>query len=164
MSKSLDAETTAAEMLKVLPLLNRIMNEEIRRVVGPDTTMPQYRVLQFLSEGPMSLSDLAHQRRVSLQSMSELAQMMVERGWLARKPNPDDRRQQLLELTREGRKHYARAQENMLLRLTPILAQLPADEHAAVRTALASLYRVLVQAADEAADEMEMSLAEARSK
>ena len=140
---------TSVELLNVLPLLNRIMSDEIRREVGQETTMPQYRVLEYLSSGPMALSDLARMRRVSLQSMGELAQMMVDRGWLARQPNPDDRRQQLVELTREGRKHYTRAQENMLGRLTPIMAQLNDIEHKAVRVALVCLHRVLAAAADE---------------
>jgi len=149
---SVERADTSSELLKVLPLLNRLMTDEIRREVGTETTMPQFRVLEYLSSGPMALSDLARRRRVSLQSIGELAQMMVDRGWLARKPNPDDRRQQLVELTREGRKHYVRAQENMLGRLTPIMARLSADEHKAVRLALSALFRVLVEAADESED------------
>lgn len=150
MSKSLsereiDPANTSAELLTVLPFLNRLMVEEVRREAGPDTTMPQFRVLQFLSNGPMSLSELARQRRVSLQSMGELAQALVDRGWVARRTNPIDRRQQLVELTRLGRRHYLRAQDNMLKRLTPLMAQLSQNEHVAVRTALSALHRVLTE-------------------
>lgn len=147
---NLDAGDTAAELLKIVPMLNRIIVDEVRREAGQDTTMPQYRVLQYLSAGPMSLSDLARKRRVSLQSMGELAQALVERGWVARKPNPDDRRQQFLELTRHGHRHYERAQENMLRRLTPVMAELTPEEHRAVRVALDALHRVLTQTPDEA--------------
>lgn len=148
--ENVNASDTAAELLKVVPLINRIIVDEVRREAGQDTTMPQYRVLQYLSSGPMSLSDLARKRRVSLQSMGELAQALVERGWVARKPNPDDRRQQFLELTRQGRRHHERAQDNMLRRLTPVMAGLAPEEHRAVRVALHALHRVLAQAPDEA--------------
>jgi DNA-binding MarR family transcriptional regulator len=136
-------------LLKIVPLLNRIIVDEVRREAGQDTTMPQYRVLQYLSAGPMSLSDLARRRRVSLQSMGELAQALVDRGWVARRPNPDDRRQQFLELTRQGHKHYARAQDNMLRRLTPVMDELTESEHTAVRIALDALQRVLVSVPEE---------------
>ncbi len=155
----MDAGATAAELLKIVPLLNRIIVDEVRREAGQDTTMPQYRVLQYLSAGPISLSDLARRRRVSLQSMGELAQALVDRGWVARKPNPDDRRQQFIELTRQGRRHYERAQDNMLRRLTPAVAELTDDEHKAVRITLDALQRVLVNALDEP----EKALDEART-
>lgn len=142
----LDAGETATELLRIVPLINRVIVDEVRREAGQETTMPQYRVLQYLSDGPMSLSELARKRRVSLQSMGELAQALVERGWVTRKPNPADRRQQFLELTRQGRRHYERAQENMLRRLTPVMAELTADEHRAVQVALDALHRVLAQA------------------
>ncbi len=148
-SANLDAGETAAELLAIVPLLNRIIVDEVRREAGQDTTMPQYRVLQYLSAGPMSLSDLARKRRVSLQSMGELAQALVERGWVVRKPNPDDRRQQFLELTRQGRKHHERAQDNMQRRLTPMMVSLTPEEHHAVRVALGALHRVLALAPEE---------------
>lgn len=146
---TLNAGDTAAELLKIVPLINRVIVDEVRREAGQDTTMPQYRVLQYLSDGPMSLSELARKRRVSLQSMGELAQALVDRGWVSRKPNPDDRRQQFLEMTRQGRRHYERAQDNMLRRLTPVMAELNDEEHKAVRVALDALQRVLTHVPEE---------------
>src|SRR5262245_1602654 len=140
------------ELLSVLPLLNRIVATEVRREAGEDTTMPQFRVLAHLA-APLTLSALARKRRVSLQSMSELVQVLVERGWVARAPDPNDRRQALLHLTAEGRAHYERAQEQTLRRLTPLMAQLSPDELAAVRLALPALRRVLTQEEGDAGDE-----------
>jgi DNA-binding MarR family transcriptional regulator len=134
---------TAQELLAVLPLLARIVGAEVRREAGEETTMPQYRVLTHLAEGPLTVSELARRRRVTLQSMGELVQSLVERGWIARTPNPSDRRQQQLALTEHGRRHYARAQEQVLAQLAPLLAQLNMDELAAVQVALPALRRVL---------------------
>ena len=139
------SEDATRELLAVLPLLNRIVAGEVRREAGDDTTMPQFRVLAHLADGALTLSALAKRRRVSLQSMSELVQVLVERGWIARTADPSDRRQHLLQLTEHGRAHYERAQEMTIRRLAPLLAQLSANETEAVRLALSALHRVLAQ-------------------
>ena len=139
------SEDATREVLAVLPLLNRIVGAEVRREAGEDTTIGQFRVLAHLSEGPLTLSVLAKRRRVSLQSMSELAQTLVERGWIARTPDPTDRRQHLLQLTEPGSAHYLRVQEMTIWQLVLLLAQLSTDEMAAVRMALPALRRVLMQ-------------------
>jgi DNA-binding MarR family transcriptional regulator len=141
------------ELLAILPLLNRIVASEVRREAGEDTTMPQFRVLAHLAAGPLTLSALAKKRRVSPQSMSELVQVLVERGWIARAPDPNDRRQSLLQLTDSGRLHYERADEQTLKRLAPLLAQLSQEELAAVRMALPALRRVLTQEEIDGSDE-----------
>lgn len=152
MGTDLVLETTQ-ELLAVLPLLNRLVAAEVRREAGEETTMPQFRVLAHLSAGPQTLSALAKKRRVSLQSMSELAQVLVARGWVVREPDPNDRRQALLQLTNHGRSHYQRAQTQALQQLVPLLAQLSANELAAVRVALPALRRVLAQEDLDASDE-----------
>jgi DNA-binding MarR family transcriptional regulator len=152
----MNIETTLAatrELLAVLPLLNRIVAAEVRREAGEETTMPQFRVLAHLSPGPLTLSALAKKRRVSLQSMSELVQTLVERGWIVRTPDPSDRRQALLGLTDEGRAHYERAQAQTLARLAPLMAQLRPEELVAVRMALPALRRVLIQEEADGGDE-----------
>jgi DNA-binding MarR family transcriptional regulator len=138
-----DSKRITEELLAVLPLLNRIVAAEVRREAGDETTMPQFRVLAHLSERPLTLSELARRRRVTLQSMGELAQVLVERGWIARTPDPDDRRQQLLSLTAHGREHYERAQAQAVAQLAPLLARLAPAELAAIQAALPALRRVL---------------------
>ncbi len=104
--------------------------------------MPQFRVLTHLVDGPLTVSGLARLRRVSLQSMGELVQVLVERGWVTRLPDPNDRRQQHLTLTEHGRQHHEGVQQRMMTQLTPILAQLDAQEMAAVQIALPALHRL----------------------
>lgn len=152
----MDMETAleaTKELLAILPLLNRLVAAEVRREAGEETTMPQFRVLSHLSGGPLTLSALAKKRRVSLQSMSELVQVLVVRGWVVRTPDPRDRRQSLLQLTDHGKAHYERAQEQTLQQLTPLMAQLSHAELSAVRMALPALRRVLMQEECDANDE-----------
>jgi DNA-binding MarR family transcriptional regulator len=134
-------EQAAQELLAVLPLLTRLVAAEVRRE-GDETTMPQFRVLTHLAEGPLTVSGLARRRRVSLQSMGELVQLLVERGWVARAPDPTDRRQQLLILTEHGRQYHEIMQTRVMAQIVPLLARLDAHEMAAVQVALPALHRI----------------------
>ena len=50
-----------------------------------------------------TMVELLTRMRVAKQTLSRLLNDLVARGLIARQPNPRDRRQRLLELTREGR-------------------------------------------------------------
>jgi DNA-binding MarR family transcriptional regulator len=150
-----EAVAAARRILAILPLLNRLMVAELRRDVGDDTTMPQFRVLGYLEKEPYTLSDIARLRHVSLQSAGELVQILVERGWIVRTPDPDDRRKNLLSLTEAGRERYHQARKSMLTRLLPLMENLNPDEMAAVQVALQALHRVLSGEVGEEAKEVD---------
>ena len=150
-----ESEAAARRILSILPLLNRLMVAELRHEVGDDTTMPQFRVLEHLEKEPQTLSDIARQRRVSLQSAGELVQILVERGWIVRTPDPGDRRKNLLSLTETGRERYQQARKSMLTRLLPLMEDLNRDEMAAVQIALQALQRVLSGEVGEEAKEVD---------
>lgn len=150
---SWNIEEATQELLAVLPLLTRIVAAEVRREAGEETTMPQFRVLSHLTAEPLTLSALAKKRRVTLQSMSELVQALVERGWVARLPDPKDRRQALLHLTDEGWQRYEQATQYTLRSLVPLMEGLSQEEMDAIRIALPALRRVLTQEEGNTRDE-----------
>jgi DNA-binding MarR family transcriptional regulator len=139
---------TIQKLLAILPLLNRIVATEVRNEIGEETTMAQFRVLALLDERPLTLSALAKERRVSLQSMSELVQGLVVRNLIERFQNPSDRRQSLLNLTESGRTHYKQIEEQIMKRLKPAIEELSPEELTAIHLALPALYRVLIQEED----------------
>jgi len=143
---------TAHELLSILPLLNRVMIVELRQEAGQETTMPQFRVLSYLYKSPLTVSDVARQRRVSFQSAGELVQTLVERGWITRIPDPNDRRQSLLHLTDAGRQEYERAQGHMLERLSQMVERLPEEDQTIIRRAMSLLQTVLVDEVGEQDD------------
>ena len=61
-------EEAARELLHILPMLNRLMLAELRPEAGDETTMPQFRVMTYLSQQPLTVSAVARLRRVSMQS------------------------------------------------------------------------------------------------
>lgn len=146
------AEEAAQELLRVLPLLNRIVAAAVRREAGEETTMPQYRVLALLAEAPQTASALARVRRVSLPTMGALVQSLVERGWVVRVPDPADRRQHTLTLTEAGLSHFVRAEAQTLRQLTPLLGRLTDTELRAVQVALPALHEALTRDEEQPTD------------
>lgn len=145
MSQRTQTTDLAHDLLALVPLLNRLVAAEVRLEAGEGATISQFRVLGLLERRPSSLSELAQTRRVSLQAMGELAQLLNQRGWVTRTPNPVDRRQTLLSLTEAGRTHHRHVRKRLLERLTPSLAELSALEQEAIRLALPALQRVLTK-------------------
>ena len=137
------AEEITRELMSLLPTLYRLVSYELRKDSSDDTTVVQIRVLSHLIEQPMTLSELARKRRVSLQAASEHTQGLVDRGWIVRVQHPTDRRQFLLHVTDEGRKQYENSREAVVKYLTPMMEQLAPDETEIVHRALLSLHRVL---------------------
>jgi DNA-binding MarR family transcriptional regulator len=118
--QTVPAAQIAREVLTIIPLLNRIIAQEL----GDDATVVQMRVLSLLSESPLTLSALARNRRISMQAASEHVQGLVDRGWVVRVPDEKDRRQALLSTTEEGLRQLEQARQQVVNRLSPALARL----------------------------------------
>ncbi|MEI7646154.1 MAG: MarR family transcriptional regulator [Chloroflexales bacterium] len=139
-----EAAAAARDLLATLPLLNRTVGGLVQGDTPDTLTMPQFRVLSFLCAGPLTVSDLARRRRVTMAAMGELAQALVERGMIERRPDPQDRRQQLLSLSPAGRQRYEAAYALAQAQISDLLAaHLSPEEIAAVRAALPALQRAL---------------------
>lgn len=143
MSSSKPIQETTRQMMAVLPKLNRMMAVELRQEVDESATMPQFRVLAYLHEQPMTLTALAKMRQVSLQSAGELVQALVEREWVERMSDPNDRRQSILQLTDTGQAAYLRIQNRMTHQLSAYLELLSPDELETVQGAFIALQRVI---------------------
>ena len=70
-------------------------------------SLPQFRLLAFLSEGEWAASAVADWLAVSRPSVTALVDGLVERGWVERRESPDDRRRVLHHIT-AGRSRRAR--------------------------------------------------------
>ncbi|WP_129630779.1 MarR family winged helix-turn-helix transcriptional regulator [Candidatus Oscillochloris fontis] len=141
---SAEAASIAQMLLDMLPLLNRAVLTTIQ-VDEPDAlTMPQFRVLAHLSDGPKTVSELARRRRVTLASMGQLAQALVERGLVERRPDPQDRRQYQLSLSLAGQERYAATYALALRQLATLLAErLSSSDLATLQTTLPLLHHAL---------------------
>lgn len=137
----------AEELSKVFPAMGRQIAVYLRALGEEETTLMQINVLYQIKETqqPITISDLAKSRKVSLQAASVLVQAMVERGWLIRVPDPADRRRSLLEVTPEGVAQTETTYSQILDFLAGYLGHLSADEVAAAQIFLPALNRILAQ-------------------
>lgn len=95
-----------AEMFRLANDL-RIACQRIARRVRMESTIGvaphQFTVLtRVRNEGPQTPTHLAAGERVSLPSMTRTVNYLVEQGYAARMPHPEDRRQVLVHLTDAG--------------------------------------------------------------
>jgi DNA-binding MarR family transcriptional regulator len=94
-------------------------------------------------QGPRSVSDLAVAERVRPQSMAQTVGELEASGLVQRRPDPDDRRRALVDLTDQGRTTLEadrRQREGWLARA--ISEELTTDEQALLRDAVEVLRRL----------------------
>ena len=126
--------------------LRETLGRLIRRLRAEPGQLPvaQATVLARLDrEGSASTSDLAAAERMRPQSMAQTVRELTAGGLVSRRPDPEDGRRAIVELTATGREtlHAARARREGWL--TEVLERdFTADERRSLREALALLRRL----------------------
>lgn len=100
-------------------------------------TTIQYTALTSLARQPgMTVASLARHSFVAAQTMAQLVGTLADRGWIARESDPGHRRRLLVVLTPEGRDLLADLSEPVAEVERRMVAGVPDDDLAAVRSAL----------------------------
>lgn len=133
----------AEEALRIVPSLRRWMELSLREGGCEEYSPLHIGVLIQLQSRPITTSELAKRQRVSLQAASSLMQGMVERGWVQRVPDPNDRRQWQLQITPEGSAVADHARQQMVELLSRFFETLTPEEIAAAQIFLPALNRIL---------------------
>ncbi|MDT5103813.1 MAG: hypothetical protein QOI25_1326 [Mycobacterium sp.] len=94
----------AARDLRVM--FSRLRRRLLEVATAEDLTPSQTAVLiRLVKDGPASTSELAGAERVRPQSMATTLAGLDRHGLIARTPDPEDGRRQLITLTSVGRRH-----------------------------------------------------------
>ena len=112
-----------------------------------DLSLPQFRVLALVDEGGERASQLAERLAVAKPTVTAVVDGLVERGYLKRAADSDDRRATKITLTAAGRRALYDAEHAMHTRLHDVLAY--ADDPEAVERALNDLADAITRARDE---------------
>ena len=99
-------------------------------------------VFRALDQQPLTVSDLATRLGVTKQAAGQIVTDMEERGLVSRRPDPDDGRARLLDLTPEGRRALRRARSFHRRFEARLAKELGADAVATVVQALEHIGRV----------------------
>jgi DNA-binding MarR family transcriptional regulator len=103
-------------------------------------TPSQLSTLSYVGQsGPVRLGDLAAAERIAPSTLTRVVNVLEERGYLRRKPAPDDARAYLVTVTEAGVGVLDRIREEGTRMLADILQTLPPDELAALEAALPAL-------------------------
>lgn len=95
---------TAAELIEVVPSITRAIREQMRQHRTAELSVTQFRVLGYINRhAGASLSDVADHIGLTLPSMSKLVDVLVERKFVVRETDEQDRRRMTLGLTARGR-------------------------------------------------------------
>jgi DNA-binding MarR family transcriptional regulator len=97
-AKRLDPALVASDLRVVLGQVVRRLRAEHRFPLSHGVVLGRLD-----REGPQSVSDLALKERVRPQSMAQTVADLESDGYVERRPDPDDRRRALVELTATGR-------------------------------------------------------------
>jgi DNA-binding MarR family transcriptional regulator len=110
----------------------------------------QAHALQALGQASiLTLSQLAQELRLEKSTVSRLVQSLVERGWVERTINPDNRREVLLTLTDAGQTSFGEVQAHASVKYRTIWNRIPEDRRIQVLDALATLNAILQEEEQE---------------
>jgi DNA-binding MarR family transcriptional regulator len=120
------ADLCAREVMEVVPLVMRFIRTEMRSRRAPSLSVPQFRVLTFLSGRPGApLSSVAAHLGVARSTASATVDRLVRRQLVSRMTHPEERRSVVLTLTPTGAQHLQQAREAASARMAKVLAGLP---------------------------------------
>ena len=119
----------AREVMETVPLVMRFIRTEMRSRRAPSLSVPQFRVLTFLSHRPGApLSSVAEHLGVARSTASAMVDRLVRRELVSRTTHPEERRSVVLTLTPAGAQHLQHARGAASARMAKVLAGLPAAD------------------------------------
>ena len=122
-------EVCAREVMETVPLVMRFIRTEMRSHRAALLSVPQFRVLTFLSRQPGApLSSVAEHLGVARSTASATVDRLVRRKLVSRTTHPEERRSVVLRLTTTGQQHLQQAREEASTRIAKVLAGLSAAD------------------------------------
>ena len=102
----------AAKVVDCLPSLRRALGTDVP--AGPEggtITVTKFYALRALAERDRTAGELARSIVVTLPTLTQVVDGLVEREWVERYPDRSDRRKVWLRLSEKGREVYSHARE-----------------------------------------------------
>jgi DNA-binding MarR family transcriptional regulator len=129
---------------EVRTVVNRLAYHLRRPATRSGITPTRLTALSALTRYPDGVrqGELAELMNVSAPSMTRLVEILEEAGWVERRRDPDDQRCLLLVLSPVGRKTLDTLRHESATELSEELAELSADERAALAAAVPVLRKL----------------------
>ena len=140
------ARDCAHLLLDTIPHFMRRLRGSLRDLKVAEAeapTMEQFRLLDILSYRPRTGGELAAKHGVTPSTMSRSIDVLVQRAWVNRQSDPDDRRQVVLQLTDAGKAAHTQMVYQIEDKVTELLEQLDDDDRARLFDGMRVLHSVL---------------------
>ena len=96
--------------------------------LAEDVSAPQYRLLVLIDAGVTRGVDLARDLEVHSSTIARMVERLVAKGFIDRSPDPDDRRANVLSLTKRGATLVQNVNEHRRRQLVDLLSYLEPGE------------------------------------
>ena len=127
----------AARLRAVVGKMSRRLNATAR---GAGLTTSQLSALGVVARsGPLGISELAEIEHTNPTMLSRVVGALVDAGLVRRRPDTDDRRAGVVEVTANGRRTHDRLRAERSRILADGLAALDADQRSTIESALPAL-------------------------
>ncbi|BAU49199.1 MarR family transcriptional regulator [Sulfurifustis variabilis] len=137
----------SGDLLDVIPPIIRVVRAAMRDLKTSRLTVPQFRVLGFVSLQPCTSKQLAEWHGVSVPAMSRMVSYLVRRKLLVRRPDAADRRQVQLRLSAQGEAVFRQLRTAIEARIARHVAALARSDKRALATGLAALQELFREGA-----------------
>lgn len=136
--------TLFADLVRCETRLYNALNDRLRERHGIVTS--QYEFLCFLRDHPESrVADLAAEFAIGIGATSKGIDRLERHGWVARRPNPADRRSSLLVLTDDGVRLADAAERTVTERVTELVEGALGRAQAAAGAEVLALLRAALE-------------------
>ncbi len=133
-----DADAVADAVLTASRLLIAVSASSIA-AVDETITIPQFRLLVVLrTRGAMKQAVLAEHLGVNPSTINRMVERLIAAGLVDRQPNPDSRREVVLDLTDIGRRIVTRVTQQRRREIARIVARMPVQRRTQLIEALES--------------------------
>ena len=136
------AEQCAAELMEAMPAIMQFIRAEMRSQSKNNLSIPQFRVLAFLSRQPgASLSEVADHLGVTRATASTMTDRLVKHGYVDRSDNPQERRHINLKLTESGSDRLQEAREAVRAKIANSFGDLTTEQLTTIFSGLTMLHQ-----------------------
>jgi DNA-binding MarR family transcriptional regulator len=136
--RSSDADAVADAVVTASRLLIGVSANSIA-AVDETITIPQFRLLVVLrTRGAMKQSVLAERLNVQPSTVNRMVERLLVAGLVDRQPNPESRREVVLDLTDTGQRTVTRVTQQRRREIARIVSRMPADLRSKLIEALES--------------------------
>ncbi|MBD1843438.1 MarR family transcriptional regulator [Cyanobacteria bacterium FACHB-63] len=142
------SEQCAVKVVEVVPLVMRCIRADMRTRKSTELSVPQFRSLAFLDRNPgASLSELAEHLGVTRATASANTERLVQRNYVHRCDNPEERRRVVLNLTEAGKQHLYQTRAQTRAYITDLFNNLTEEQVSCIDEALSLLKEIFEEPA-----------------